>query len=70
MATKTFVGDNYTDDLRARLAKAKISHGALAREGGFDPSQLSRWFNTPMQPSLRNVQRLETALERLQKRVR
>lgn len=64
--TKPF-GENYTDDLKARLAKAGFSHGALARAGGFDPSQLSRWFNTPMQPSLRNVTRLERAFASLKK---
>ena len=59
--------DNYTDDLKARLVKANFSHGMLARAGGFDPSQLSRWFNTSMQPSLRNVARLERAYAKLMK---
>lgn len=65
MATLTkYPEGDYTADLKARLDKVGISHGALARAGGFDPSQLSRWFNTPMQPSLRNVGRLERALKK------
>lgn len=66
--TKNFyTGTNYTDDLKARLAKAGVSYGALARAAKIDRSQLSRWFNTPMQPSLANVTKLERALEELTK---
>ena len=65
-AKKTFyTGANYTEDLKARLLKAGVSYGALARAAKIDRSQLSRWFNTAMQPSLTNVARLEHALELL-----
>lgn len=63
-----YTGENYTDDLKARLAKAGISFGALSRQSGIDRSQLSRWFNTTMQPSLANVAKLERALEELTRR--
>lgn len=56
---------NYTEDLKVRLEKAGVSYGALARQAKIDRSQLSRWMNTPMQPSLANVARLERALEEL-----
>ena len=67
--TKNFyTGANYTEDLKARLKKAGISHGALARAAGINRTQLSRWFNTPMQPYQRNIAKLEHALELLIKK--
>lgn len=63
-----YTGKNYTDDLKARLAKAGISFGALSRQTKIDRSQISRWFNTDMQPSLPNVARLEAAVEVLIKK--
>lgn len=62
---KFYTGENYTDDLKARLEKAGISYGALAAQAGIHRRQISRWFNTAMQPSLTNVAKLERALEEL-----
>ena len=56
---------DYAGDLKKRLAKAGVSHGALARQAGMHKSQLSRMFNKPMQPNLDNVARLEKAFEEL-----
>lgn len=57
-----YLGDDYSGDLKRRLEKYGISHGELARRTGIDPSQLSRWFNTPLQPSQKNVVRIELAI--------
>lgn len=65
MTNQFYTGADYTKDLKSRLKKAGISHGALARQAKIDPSQISRWFNSPMQPSLANVQRLEKAFAKL-----
>jgi transcriptional regulator with XRE-family HTH domain len=62
-----YTGKNYTDDLKARLLKAGISFGALSRQTKIDRSQISRWFNTEMQPSLANVAKLEAAVKELSK---
>lgn len=58
---------DYTEGLKERLETAGISYGALSRQAKIDRSQISRWMNTPMQPSLANVARLERALEELKK---
>lgn len=65
MKKQFYTGANYTDDLKSRLSKAGITQAALAAKAGIDESQISRWFNTKMQPSLANVQRLEKAFEKL-----
>lgn len=62
---KFYTGGDYTSDLRARLKTARISHGALARKSEIDRTQLSRWFNTAMQPSQKNIARLEKAFTEL-----
>ena len=62
-----FLGTDYTSGLKARMQAADVTNATLAAEAEIDPSQLSRWFNTEMQPSLRNVNRLEAAFARLTK---
>lgn len=73
-----YVGENYSEDLRVRLDKYGISQGELARElapklateSETDPEvalkstirQLSRWFNTPLQPSHKNIVKIEQAI--------
>lgn len=59
----------YQDSLLARLAKYKISAGALCREADIDRSQFSRWVSRPsdytgeaMAPRLDNVLKIERAL--------
>lgn len=56
------VGDNYIEELEKRLQKHDISHGELARESGISPTQLSRWFNSNIEPTLKNVRKIEEAL--------
>lgn len=59
----------YQQSLLARLAKYKISHGALCREAKIDRSQFSRWVarlsdytGEAMAPRLDNVLKIERAL--------
>jgi hypothetical protein len=59
------ISENYTQELRERLDEYEISLGALAREMEIDRSQLARWFNTPMQPRIDNVVKIEVAILRL-----
>lgn len=61
------VGGNYTELLKERLQKYKISHGELAREVGVSPTQLSRWFNKPIQPRLEAIAKIETAIIKIRK---
>lgn len=67
MKNKTYPKD-YTADLLARMTKAGVTRAALARTAELSPSQISRWFNTPMQPSLKNVAVLEAAFAKLTKK--
>lgn len=55
------IGAEYINDLKKRLQQAEVSHGALAREMGWSASQLSRSFNKPIMPSMKTVERMETA---------
>src|SRR5688572_16209139 len=55
-------GGNYTADLDRRLKKYHISHNELAREMKVSPSQMSRWFNKPMQPRLESIVKIEKAI--------
>lgn len=66
------VSGNYVARLQARMVKEGISAADLSRESGIHVSQLSRYFNskTGMQPSLRNVTKLDEAMETLVKRGR
>lgn len=63
------ISEDYTSDLKKRLKEYGISHGALAREMGVLESQISRWFNTPVQPRLQNIQKIETAVAAIRERM-
>lgn len=62
------VGADYTAELKKRLREADISFGELSRESGIAMPQLSRWFNTDIQPSLKNVARIEESILKIQRR--
>jgi predicted transcriptional regulator len=62
------ITEDYTGDLKKRLAQYGISHGQLAREMGVQESQLSRWFNKPVQPRLANIMKIESAVAAIRKR--
>ena len=61
------ISDDYTGDLLKRLKSYGISHGQLAREMGVQDSQISRWFNKPVQPRIANIMKIEAAVARLRK---
>lgn len=63
------VTEDYTGDLKKRLEEYGISHGMLAREMGVLDSQLSRWFNKPVQPRLQNIMKIEAAVSAIRKRM-
>ena len=62
------ISEDYTGDLRKRLKSYGITHGSLAREMGALESQVSRWFNKDMQPSIANVFKIEAAVVAIRKR--
>lgn len=62
------VGEDYIDELKARLAKYGITHGQLAREMGLKTPQVSRWINKRAQPRIDNVQKIEAAILAIRKR--
>jgi len=47
------------------LYENKISQIALAAEAGLDASNLNRWLNRHVSPSLKNMLIIDEALERL-----
>ena len=61
---------SYTEPLKRRLADYNISHGALARESGIAPTQLSRWFNRTMEPQIGSVFTIEQAIQAILERRR
>lgn len=63
------ISEDYTGDLKKRLAEYGISHGALAREMGILESQVSRWFNKPAQPRIGNIVKIETAVAAIRDRM-
>jgi predicted transcriptional regulator len=63
------VSEDYTGDLKKRLQKLGISQGALARELGLQESQISRWFNKPVQPRVANIMKIEAAVAAIRKRM-
>jgi transcriptional regulator with XRE-family HTH domain len=71
---KLQIGARYIDDLAARMDKAQISQGALAREMGMDPTHVSRWFtknpNRQVSPTMETVERIEVAMADLKGRKR
>lgn len=52
---------DYKSAIRTRMKRSGVTAAALARRSKISPTQLSRWFNTEMQPRARSVQRLEEA---------
>jgi hypothetical protein len=64
------LGTNYIDDLRARLHKAEISFGCVAREMEISVTQFSRWMNKRVIPRIDSIQAIETAIVRIQTRNR
>lgn len=62
------ISEDYTGDLKKRLKSYGISHGALARELGVAESQMSRWFNTDVQPRNANIIRIEKAVAAIRRR--
>jgi predicted transcriptional regulator len=62
------ISADYTGDLKKRLAEYGISHGELSREMGVQESQISRWFNKPVQPRLVNILKIEAAVASIRKR--
>lgn len=62
------LSEDYTGDLKKRLRSYGISHGALCRQIGILESQMSRWFNKPMQPGLANVRKIEAAVRAIRAR--
>lgn len=63
------ITEDYTGDLKKRLQEYGISHGALAREMDVLDSQLSRWFNKPVQPRVANIAKIEAAIVAIRKRM-
>lgn len=57
--------ESYTADLRKRLVRYGITQSDLARATLISPTQLTRWFNTDMEPSLTNVRKIELAIARI-----
>jgi predicted transcriptional regulator len=62
------IGPDYTDRLRDRIKRYKITQGELSRETGIKASQFTRWFNTPLRPRLDNVVKIETAIAAIRAR--
>lgn len=62
------IGGDYMKELDERLQKYGISHRQLAKEMEVEESQVSRWFNKPMTPSLKSIQRIEHAVAVLRTR--
>jgi predicted transcriptional regulator len=56
------VEEDYPTELRERLEGYGISLGALARETGIDRSQVTRLFNTPVDPRLSTITKIEIAI--------
>ena len=67
----TIIEDRYGDparflsNLKLWLYESKISQISLATEAGMDPSNLNRWLNGHVVPSVKNMLVLDEALERL-----
>lgn len=65
------IGQSYIKDLEKRLQAAEppITHADLGRAAKIGKTQMSRWFTANeerrLQPSLRNVERLEKGLAKL-----
>lgn len=60
--------DGFVRRLRAQLRLYRVSQGELAREGGFNPTHVSRWLNEHVRPCLENKLLLDEALTRITQR--
>lgn len=69
MKVSFMITEDYTGDLKKRLKEYGISHGALSREMGVLESQVSRWFNKPIQPRVENIMKIEAAVAAIRKRM-
>lgn len=54
--------EEFIEALRAKLALHNVSHAKLALAAGVCPTQLSRWMNKRVRPSLESMIRLDAAL--------
>lgn len=63
------VDENYLDDLKRRLEKYGVSQRQLAREAGYEDTDISRMFRDGISPRLEKVVKLETAILEIRKRM-
>jgi transcriptional regulator with XRE-family HTH domain len=57
--------DRFLANAKRWMFDAGITQSALAAESGIDTSNINRWFNNHVSPSVRNMLILDEALERL-----
>lgn len=57
--------DQFLANIRRWLFEYRISQSALAAEAGLDTSNLNRWLNGHVSPSLKNMLIIDEGLERL-----
>jgi transcriptional regulator with XRE-family HTH domain len=64
---ETRYGDpaTFLSNVKLWLNEHKLTQLALASEAGLDPSNLNRWINGHVAPSLKNMLLMDEALERL-----
>jgi transcriptional regulator with XRE-family HTH domain len=55
----------FLSNVRRWLYEHKITQLQVAAEAGLDPSNLNRWLNGHVAPSLKNMLIIDEALERL-----
>lgn len=60
----------YKARLDARLKRLKIGRSELAHEANMDPSQITRWFATDIEPKLSSIEKVEAAISRIRTRRR
>jgi transcriptional regulator with XRE-family HTH domain len=56
---------NFVSNVKVWLAEGGITQTALAEEIGMDSSNLNRWLNGHVVPSLKNMLIIDEGLERL-----
>lgn len=57
--------ETFLSNVKIWLAEHRISQCAVAEEAGMDASNLNRWLNGHVEPSLKNMLIIDEALERL-----
>lgn len=55
----------FLSNVKRWLYEHKLTQLSLAEEAGLDPSNLNRWLNGHVDPSLKNMLIIDEALERL-----